>query len=225
MDREHVRAVHPGEPVDERQRPLEPGPAGLEPVATMTSSADSIVTQSAVASTPSRTSTPSAVEPPPEPGEQVRDLAARRLQTGQPELPAERRPALQERDPVAALRRHPGGLQPGRPATDDQDPARVRRRLEPVAVPFPFAPGGRVDEARDPVVARAAAPAQLVARDARPDLVGAAGAGLGDQVRIGDLAADDADHVGVSGGQDGLGRGRRPDVALGLDQRVLHDAP
>ena len=125
---------------------------------------------------------------------------------------------------MPALRRDPSRLEPGRPATDDQHAARRRRRLEPVAAPFPLAPGRRVDEARDPVVARAAAPAQLVARDARPDLVGAAGAGLGDQVRIGDLAADDADHVGMPGGEDRLGRGRRPDVALGLDQRVPDDA-
>ena len=53
--------------------------------------------------------------------------------------------------------------------------------------------------------------------------LGAPGPGLGDQVRIGDLAADDADHVGMTGGQDRLGRVGRPDVALGLDERVPDD--
>ena len=47
--------------------------------------------------------------------------------------------------------------------------------------------------------------------------LGVPGPRLGDQVRVGDLAADDADHVGVTGREDRLGRGRRPDVALGLD--------
>ena len=124
---------------------------------------------------------------------------------------------------MPALGRDPGRLEPGRSATDDQHAPWRRCRFEPVAAPLELPPGRRVDEARDPVVARAAAPAQLVARDARPDVVGAAGPGLGDQVRIGDLAAHDADHVGMPGGEDGLGGGRRPDVALGLDARVPDD--
>ena len=110
----------------------------------------------------------------------------------------------------------------GPPPTTSTD-LRGRRRLEPVAAPLELAPGRRVHEARDPVVARAAAPAQLVARDARPHLVGAVGAGLGDEVRIGDLAADDADHVGLAGGEHGLGGLGRPDVALGLDHGVRDD--
>ena len=118
---------------------------------------------------------------------------------------------------MAALRRDPGRLETRRPAADHQHGLHRRRRLEPIAVPLELAPGRRVHEARDPVVARPAAPAQLVARDARPHLVGAVGAGLGDQVRVGDLAADDADHVGLPGGKDGLGGLGRPDVALGLD--------
>src|SRR4029078_4884838 len=99
----------------------------------------------------------------------VRDLAARRLEPSQSELPAEHRSPLQERDRMTALGRHPGGLQAGRTATHDQEPARLWRGFEAVAVPFPFAPRGRVDEAGDPVIARAAAPAQLIARDARPN--------------------------------------------------------
>ena len=42
-------------------------------------------------------------------------------------------------------------------------------------------------------------------------------------MRVGDLAADDADHVGVTGGEDRLGRLGRPDVALGLDAGVPDD--
>ena len=125
---------------------------------------------------------------------------------------------------MAALRRDPRRLEAGRPAADDEHAARRRLRLEPVAAPLELAPGRRVDQARDPVVARPAAPAQLVARDARPDLVGAPGARLGDEMRVGDLAAHDADHVGMAGRQDGLGRGGRADVALGLDERVADDA-
>ena len=124
---------------------------------------------------------------------------------------------------MAALGGDASRLQAGRTAAHDQDAPRVAGRLEPVAAPLPFASRRRVDQARDPVVARPTAPAQLVARDARPHLVRSPGAGLGDHVRIGDLAADDADHVGMTGGQDGLGRGGRPDVALGLDQRVADD--
>ena len=50
--------------------------------------------------------------------------------------------------------------------------------------------------------------------------VGVTGPRLGDEMRVGDLAAHDADHVGMTGREHGLGRGGRPDVALGLDDRV-----
>jgi hypothetical protein len=39
-------------------------------------------------------------------------------------------------------------------------------------------------------------------------------------VRVRDLAANDADHIGLPGRQDGLGRRGRPNVALGLDPSV-----
>ncbi len=124
---------------------------------------------------------------------------------------------------MPALRGDPCRLEAGRAAADHEHGLGRRRRLEPVAVPGELAPGRRVHEARDPVIPRPAAPAHLVARDARPHLVGAVGAGLGDQVRVGDLPPDDADHVGLPGGQDRLGRLGRPDVALGLDPRVRDD--
>ena len=158
------------------------------------------------------------------PDQQIRDLAARWLEPGQPELSTQCPAALPEGHGVPALRRDPRRLRTRRPTADDEHAPRDRRLLEPVATPLPLAPGRRIDEARDPVIARAAAPAQLIARYARPDLVVAAGAGLGDEVRVSDLAADDADHVGMAGGEDGFGGGRRPDVALRLDSGVTHDA-
>ena len=50
--------------------------------------------------------------------------------------------------------------------------------------------------------------------------MGAALPRLADQVRIGDLTADDRDHVGVAGGEDVLGCFGRSDVALRLHERV-----
>ena len=50
------------------------------------------------------------------------------------------------------------------------------------------------------------------------------GAGLGDEVRVGDLATHDRDHVGMAGSEDGLGICRSADVALGLDDGVADDA-
>ena len=43
---------------------------------------------------------------------------------------------------------------------------------------------------------------------------------LAHEVRVGDLAAHDRHHVGVPGGEHGLGGGRRADVALRLDRGV-----
>ena len=59
------------------------------------------------------------------------------------------------------------------PTTGDVTAGRLGGR-EPVAAPLGLAARRRVDHAGDPVVARATAPAHLVARDARPNLVGPA---------------------------------------------------
>ena len=200
-----------------------PARAGRDPVARMTSSAPAAATSSGPASTPSRTSTPSASRR--RPNQPSRSVIWPRdgWRPASRNCPPSDGPRSNKRHVVAALGRDAGRLQPGRPAADDQDGPRGRRRLEPVAAPFELASGRRVDQARDPVVARTPRPAQLVARDARPDLVRPSRPSLRDQVRIGDLAADDADHVGMAGGQHGLGRGGRPDVALGLDLRVPDD--
>ena len=53
--------------------------------------------------------------------------------------------------------------------------------------------------------------------------LGMPGPSLGDEVRVGDLAAHDRDHVGVAGGEHHLGVSRRADVALGLDDGVADD--
>ena len=156
---------------------------------------------------------------------EVGDLAARRLESREPELPAEARARLEQRDVMPANSRDPCRLEPGRSTTDDEHLPRSDAGVEPVATPLPLAPRRWVHEARDPVVARSTAPAQLVARDAWPNVLGTAGAGLRHQVRIGDLAADDAHEVGMPGREHRFGGGGRPDVALGLHKRVADDAP
>ena len=124
---------------------------------------------------------------------------------------------------MAALGSDARHLQAGRSPTGDEHASTCRRRLEAVATPLDLAARRRVDEARDPVVARPAPPTQLVARDARPHLLRPAAARLGHEVRVGDLAAHDGHHVGVPGGEHGLRRCRRADVALRLDHGVRHD--
>ena len=224
VDREHVRAVHAGEPVDQRQRPLEPRPRRPRPGRhDDLVGGDSSATQSAVASDAEPDVHAERLEPPPNHASRSviwpRDGWSPASRNWPPRTGP--RSTSVTRWPRSAATR--AASSPAGPPPTTRTRRGSAGRLEPVAAPLPLAPGRRVDEARDPVVARATAPAQLVARDARPDLVRAPGAGLGDQVRIGDLAADDADHVGMTGGQDRLGGGRRPDVALGLDQRVTDD--
>ncbi len=154
------------------------------------------------------------------PGDQFEDLAAPRLHAGQAELAAEQGRSLGQRHPMAALSRDPRRLEPGRPAAHDQDPARPRRRREAVAAPFELAPGRWIDQAGDPVVALAPAPAQLVAGDAAAHVLGPVRHRLGGEMRIGDLAAHDADHVGLARGDHGVGVLGRADMALGLDPGV-----
>ena len=121
---------------------------------------------------------------------------------------------------MPALGRHPCGLQPGRPAAHDQDPSGPFGRREAVAAPFPLAACRGIDEAGDPVVAKAPAPAHLVAGEAGADVVRPARPGLVGQMRVGDLAAHDRDHVGLARGHDVFGVLRRADVALGLHLHV-----
>ena len=164
-------------------------------------------------------------ELPGVPGEVVDHLRACRLLPGEAPLAAELVGRLDQHDAMAALGAHARGLESCGATADDEHVARIGSRREPVAAPLRLAPDRWVDQARDPVVAGPAAPAQLVARDARADPLGVSGAGLGNEVRVGDLAAHDRHHVGVTGGEHRLGGCRRADVAFGLHDGVAHDRP
>ena len=85
--------------------------------------------------------------------------------------PSRRRP-LDERDAMAARRRDPRRLQPGRAAADDGDVRRARRAGDvPVRV-LGLAARRRLADARHERVAGVAHLARLVAAGARPDLLG-----------------------------------------------------
>ena len=159
------------------------------------------------------------------PVDEVEDLRAPRLHPGEAELPAEPGRGLGEGDPVAALRRDPGRLQPGRPPAHDEDRARVTGRVEPVPAPLELAARGRIDEAAHPVVARPPPPAHLVAREAGAHVLGAALAGLVRHVGVRDLAADDAHHVRLAGADHLVRVLRGADMALRLHLGVPDGLP
>src|SRR5690606_27712525 len=105
------------------------------------------------------------------PVEKVEDLAAAGLFAGKPELAADSWLRFEKIDPMAAFGRHPRGFEPGGTGADDHDPSRGGGRRETIASPFEFAPRRGVDEAGNPVVAGASAPAHLVAGDAAADVL------------------------------------------------------
>jgi hypothetical protein len=154
------------------------------------------------------------------PVQQVEDLTAPGLQAREPRLAAHLGRRLRQGYPMTALGRHPGGLQARQAAAHHQNPPGPLGRCKTVAAPLELAPGRGVDHAGYPVVAGPPAPAHLVARDARPHLVGPARARLVGHVGIGDLAAHDADHVGLARADHGVRVLRRADVAFGLDPGV-----
>jgi len=80
---------------------------------------------------------------------------------------------------MAALGGDARGFKPGRAAAHDQHAFRAGRRREAVAAPLELAARRRIDQAGDVIVARAAAPAHLVAGEARADVGGALGLGTG----------------------------------------------
>src|SRR5207248_3460693 len=114
-------------------------------------------------------------------------------------------------------------LHPGRPAAYHQHLLSRLCARKTVAVPQIFPADRGIDEATDPVVARAPAPAHLIARDAGADIFAAPFAGLVGHMGIGDLAAHNADHVGLARGDDVVGVLGRADVAFGLDPDVLRN--
>ena len=121
---------------------------------------------------------------------------------------------LVHRDPVAVAGGGDGRLQPGRAGAHHHHRfGRWRGAAWHSAGALGLAAGARVLDAAEPAVEAHAADALLVAAEAQADLVGGAGAGLGGEVGVGDLAAHHADEVAVALGQ-------RP---LGL-QRVLEPA-
>ena len=157
------------------------------------------------------------------PVEQVEDLRPARLFARQPELPADTGLRLEQIDAVAALGGGAGGLKPGRTGAHDDDMAGFRGRREAVAAPFELAPRRGVDEAGDPVIARPPPPAHLVAGDAAPHIPGPPLGRLARQMRIGDLAPHDGDHIRLSRGNHAFGVLRRPDMRLRRDPGVFHN--
>ena len=90
------------------------------------------------------------------------------------------------------------------PTTSDVASAAAARRRRPSPATR-LAAGARVLDAAEPAVEAHAPDALLVARQAQADVVGGAGAGLGREVGVGDLAPHDADEVAVALGQRPLG--------------------
>ena len=152
------------------------------------------------------------------------DLRAARLQARQTEGAAEFRPSLSERDAVPSFGRHACGLQSTGPTAHDQNGLGPRGRFEGVAAPFPLATHRWVHQARNPVVARTTPPAHLVARDAAANFIGSAGERLVHEVRVGDLTAHDAHHVGLPAGDHVVGVLRCAHLALGLHLGMAHRA-
>ena len=134
MDREDVARVDPGKPIHQRQRPLEPGPrrprSGGDYDRVGARGGD--LGRAGVDAEPHVH--PERGQPTDVPVEQVQDLAARRLQPGEPELPAQGVVAFQERHRVARARPRcgPPPAQPARrppPALAERlPPARIGRR-------------------------------------------------------------------------------------------------
>ena len=193
-------------------------------MASTISSAPTAATSAAVAAVPRATSTPSASSRRPYHASRSviwpRDGCRPASRNWPPSsVPASRSVTRWPRSAATRAASRPAG-----PPPTTSTCRAVAAGVEPIAAPLELAAGGWIHQARDPVVARAPSPAHLVARDARPDVLGAVGAGLGDQVRIGDLAAHDADQVGLTAGEHGFRGLGGADVALGLHQGVRDDA-
>src|SRR4051794_9648437 len=119
---------------------------------------------------------------------------------------------------MAALGGGARRFETGRAATDDQYALRLAGRSKAVAAPLPFPPRGRIDDAADPVVTAAPAPAHLVAGQAASNILRPAVGSLCSQMRIGDLPTHDGNEIGVAFAQHALGVLGRADMALGGDQ-------
>ena len=189
------------------------GRAGSAPVATMTWSGR------ARSTSPGHTPTPYSMRhaEPPALGQLVAHQVAELGPVGHRSPPAApgRRPARSCSNTVTSWPLRAAAMAACRPAgpapttTPGAAPGDRAASADAVA----SRPGARVLDAAEPAVEAHAPDALLVARQAQADVVGGAGAGLGGEVGVGDLAPHHADEVAVALGQ-------RP---LGL-QRVLEPA-
>ena len=210
-------------PVSTCQTLKTPGPSapptghalGRDPVATITASGCRSSTKSAVTSTPYSTGTSSSASCLRSLRTMHAELVAAGALGGQQHLAAQLVAALVQGDLVPAQRRDLGGPHAGRAAADDHDPLLAQRRPQVVLALGGLAAHRRVLHAADGLVEADAAVAVLVAGDAVADLLRASLARLGDEVGVGDLAADHADHVGLPVGQHPLGHGRVVDAPGG----------
>ena len=114
--------------------------------------------------------------------------------------PAESALALAQGDVVAALSRHRGRLHATGSAARDQDAFLAGRR--PLAVVAKLSTGLGMLNARDRIARLHVADAGLIAADAGADVVGASLPRLVGHLRIADLGAGHAAHVGLAGADD-----------------------
>jgi hypothetical protein len=132
---------------------------------------------------------------------------------GQVELAPDLAAGVEQRDLVAALRRHRGRGQPGGAGADHRDALAHGHR--PV-VQQGLVAGARVDQAADLLAtAEGVVQAGLVAGDAGVDLVLAPLCGLVHQLGVGQHRARHRHQVGIAARQHGLGHRRHVDAVAG----------
>ena len=153
--------------------------------------------------------------------QQIEDLGPAGLHAGQAELPTQLVGGLGKRHLMAAFGGDPRRLEPRGPAAHHQHALTLPGRREGIAAPFELASRRGIDQAGDPIIPRAAAPAHLVAGDAGADIADAPLARLVGEMGVGDLAAHDAHHIGLARGDDVIRILRRADMALRLDADML----
>ena len=155
----------------------------------------------------------------PEPVRDADQLAAPGRLGGEHDLAAELGPGLEQHDLVAARRRDPRGLEPARPAADDDHlAAHAGRRFDDMRQAFLAAGRDILDAQR--VLAPADPVDAIAGADASADLGLAALAQLVDEMRVGDQRARHADHVEVAVG-DGMRGGRGVGDARRVEDRQV----
>ena len=144
--------------------------------------------------------------------QQVTDDVAKLSPPGDPhrplDLPAEPVIALQQGDPMTALGRNRRRFQPRRATADHQHLFGFRRQLPGADAVFLLPPGGRGFDTAEPAVQAHSPDAFLIAGQAQTNIVGAVFAGLAGEFGISDLAANDADQIGMTFAQNPFGLNR-----------------